>query len=65
MRESLGGKGNVRLRFGPAETTSKRKAHRDFYPILADALQKVLAASRPVDREVALRAAAGGFGRVE
>jgi len=53
------------LRFGPAQTIRQRKAHQDFYPILADALQKVLAASRNGDQQVAMQAAGDEAGRPE
>ncbi len=44
------------LRFGPARTARQRKAHQDFYPVLADAVQRALIASRNVDHQVAMRA---------
>ncbi len=53
------------LRFGPAQTAHQRKAHQDFYPVLADALQKALAASRSGDERVAMRAAGNQGGRAE
>ncbi len=52
------------LRFGSAQTTRQRKAHQDFYPILAEALQKALAESRPGDEQVAMRAAGLEVGRL-
>jgi len=53
------------LRFGPAQTSRQQKAHQDFYPILADALQKVLVASRNGDPQVAMQVTGDEAGRPE
>jgi len=53
------------LRFGPAQTARQRTAHQDFYPILADALRKALAASRNGDERMAMRGAGNQAGRAE
>jgi hypothetical protein len=53
------------VRFGPAQTASQRKAHQDVYPILAEALQRVLTASRTGDHQVAMRMVKNQGGRAE
>jgi len=51
------------LRFGSAQTIRQQKAHQDFYPILADALQKVTADSRNGEQQVAMRLPGAVAGR--
>jgi hypothetical protein len=53
------------LRFGPAQTTRQRKAHQDFYPILGEAMQRALAASRNDGPQVAIRGVGNQAGRTE